>query len=283
MSLLIIMPFNIIIPDIDNRPKNTKDAVINILTYEWPLTLRQIYNKIKKQYGFSSTYQSVYKAVKELEEKKVLLEKEKKYEINVGWIKKVQSFTDIVETNYYAKEKLQNLSGLKDSKTAQDIIILTFETLFDAEKYLYYFMKTELFKKNKEIVCFQLTNEWRPLFYLRAEYNYYRRLLDRGHKFYFLCSGNSELELKYKDFYKSFGVNYKMTKQFATSETIAFDRFFIQLFIPEKLKDQIKNCLKNKDEIGLLKILELKHPVKLIINEDKSLAEEFIKQVLRKF
>jgi hypothetical protein len=277
------MAFNIIIPEIENKPKSTKDAVINILTYEWPLTLKQVYNKIKKQYGFSCSYQSVFKAVKELSERQVLIEKGKKYEINVGWIKKVQSFTDIIETNYYATEKLQNISGLKDSKTSQDLIILTFETLFDAEKYLYYFMKTELFKKNKETVCFQLTNEWRPLFYLRAEYNYYKRLIKKGHKFYFICSGNSDLEKKYKEFYLSFGAKYKSVRQTFACDTLSFDSYFIQIFVPESLKIRIKECLKKGSEMQLLKTLEEKTAIKIIINKDKELAVEFRKNVLGMF
>jgi len=100
------MTFNILIPEINSKPKNTKDAVISILTIEWPLTLREIFYKIKKQYRFSCSYQSVYKAVKELSEKEVLRKKYKKYEINIDWIKKVQSLTDIVETNYYAKKRI---------------------------------------------------------------------------------------------------------------------------------------------------------------------------------
>jgi len=277
------MAFNILIPDIDNKPKNTKDAVINVLTYEWPLTLRQIYYRIKKRYGYSSSYQSVYKAVKELKESQVLLKNEKKYEVNVGWIKKLQSFTDIVETNYYATEKLQNISGLKDSKASQDLIILTFETLFDAEKYLYYFMKTELLKKKNQTICFQLTNEWRPLFYLRAEYNYYKKLQKLGHQFYFLCSGSTQLEKKYKEFYLSFGTNYKTVKSEYPNETISFSNHFIQIFIPESLKSRIKKHLKNGDVLALLKTLEQKSSIKLVINKDKELAESFKKQVLKKF
>jgi len=77
------MGLNILIPEINNKPSNTKDAVISILTLEWPLSLRNIFYKIKKQYGYSSTYQSVYKAVKELCEIGVLKEKDKRYEIDI--------------------------------------------------------------------------------------------------------------------------------------------------------------------------------------------------------
>ncbi|MDD5192658.1 MAG: hypothetical protein PHH54_04845 [Candidatus Nanoarchaeia archaeon] len=278
------MTFEILMPEIDNNPKNTKDAVISMLVTEWPLTLRNIFYRIKKQYGYSATYQSVYKAVKELCDKKVLIEKDKKYEINVGWIKKVQSFTDIVETNYYAKQKLQNFSGVKESKSGDNLIILNFETVFDAEKYLYYFMKTELFKKKNDKVCFQLTNEWRPLYYLRAEYNYYKRLIKRGHKFYFVCSGQSEIEKQARDFYNSIKINYKIINENFPNDTLIFQDFFIQIFIPEQLKIKMQKYLKGNNKLELLKeVLEMNSSIRVVINKDKDLADEVRKQIIKKF
>jgi len=277
------MAFNIIVPEPSSKPKNSKDAVITLLTYEWPLTLKQIYNRIKKQYSYSSTYQSVYKTVKELLEKKVLIQKDKQYEINIDWIKKLQSFTDIVETNYYAKQKLHSVAGLKESKSNQDITILNFETIFDAEKYLYYFMKTELFKKKNEKICYQISHEWKPLFYLRAEYNYYTRLIEKGHKIYFLSSGNSYLEEISKKFYKSIGVHFKILKNYQTQDTIAFSDYFIQIFIPEELKSLMKKQLDSKEIMGLFQTLNKKSSIKMIINKDSSLAEQTKKQTISKF
>jgi hypothetical protein len=271
------MTFDILMPELNARPKNTKDGVISILIQEWPLTLRQIFYSIKKQFHYSSTYQSVYKAVKELKQKDVLKEKDKKYEINTEWIKKVQSFTDIVETNYYAKEKLQNFSGVKESKSGEDLIILNFETIFDAEKYLYYFMKTELFKKRNEKICFQLNNLWQPTCYLRAEYNYYKRLLEKNHKVYFLYSGNSEIEKKAAKFYSAIGVKLKKKNHEFSNETISFLDFFIQIFVSDKLKKEIKIALNLKDNLKLLKTLGTKSNIRIIINKDKGLAEEFRK------
>jgi len=278
------MVLNLIIPEINGKPNNTKDAVISILTLEWPLTLRNIFYKIKKQYHYSSTYQSVYKAVKELCNMGVLLNNEKKYSIDIEWIKKVQSFTDIIETNYYAKQRIQNISGLKESKSGEDMIILNFDTIFDAEKYLYYFMKNELFKKKNDNICFQLSNEWRPIFYLRAEYNYYKRLIERGHKFYFLCSGNSYAEELSKKFYKSLKINYKTVKTNFPNDLLMFGDYFIQIFIPEQIKIKMKECLDNKDILKLLEeVLQKKTSVKLIINKDSSLANEMKKQIIKKF
>jgi len=278
------MPFNILVPELNSKPKNSKDAIINILTTEWPLTLKQIYYKIKKQYNYASSYQSVYKAVKELCDTKVLKGKDKKYEINIEWVKQVQSFTDIVETNYYAKERLQTLSGLKNSKSGEDIMILNFETLFDAEKYLYYFIKTEISKKTNQTICYEINHEWKRLFYLRAEYNYIKKLLNKGHKIYFLCSGNSNIEKESKDFYQSLGAKFKLTDRKLTNDLLVFDDFFIQIFIPAEINKQIKTSLKNKDSIELLEnALEKKSSIKVIINKDSALANEIKKQIIKKF
>lgn len=278
------MVFNLVVPEIENKPKNTKDTIISILTTEWPLTLRGIYFKIKKKYGYSSSYQAVYKAVKELVDAEVLLAKDKKYEININWIKELQSFTDIVETNYYAKERLQGLSGIQDSKHMGDIIVLNFETIFDAEKYLYYFMKLGLSKRTNDSICYLMNNEWRPIYYLRAEYNYYKKFREKGHKFYFLCSGDSMLEGYCGKFYKEIGINFKMSKEKITNDILVFGDYFINIYIPEEIKIKLKKGLYKKDILGILKeALEKKSNVRVIITKDKALANEIKLQILRKF
>lgn len=278
------MVFNLVVPEMDSKPASTKDAVISILTIEWPLTLKGIYLRIKKKYGYSSSYQAVYKAVKELLEAEVLLAKDKRYEINILWVKGLQSFTDIVETNYYAKERLQDVLGIKDSKKKGDIMVLNFESIFDAEKYLYYFMKSELLKKNNDSVCFQMNSEWRPIYYLRAEYNYYRKFIARGHKFYFVCSGNSHLEKECEKFYKAIGINYKISGQEITNDVVVFGDYFLNIFIPEEMKIRIRKMLDRRDTLGMLKdVLDKKSSIRMIITRDKALANELKAQILRKF
>lgn len=278
------MVLSIIIPELNNKPGNTKDAIISILTIEWPLSLKGIYYKIKKRYGYGCTYQAVFKAVKELLEGKILVEKDKKYEINTEWIKRVQSFTDIVETNYYAKERIRNISGINDSSQKEDIAVLNFDTIFDAEKYLYYFMKSELLKTNNDDVCYQTNLEWRPIYYLRAEYNYYNRLKKRSHKFYFVCSGKSEIEQMCEKFYKSIGVNYRFTKEKFSSDVLVFGEYFISIFIPEELKARIRILLDRKDIMKLLReAMDSKSSIRVVVTRDSALAEELKKKIVKDF
>lgn len=278
------MVLSIIIPELNNKPGNTKDAVISILTIEWPLSLKGIYYKIKKRYNYGSSYQAVFKAVKELVEGGILIDKDKKYEINVAWIKKVQSFTDIVETNYYAKEKIRNISGIKDSRQKEDIVVLNFETILDAEKYLYYFMKSELLRTSNDRVCYQTNLEWRPIYYLRAEYNYYKRLTSRGHKFFFICSGKSEIERMCEKFYKSIGVNYRITNERFSSDVLVFGDYFISVFIPEDIKSKMRALIDKKDILKLLTdVMSAKSSIRIVITRDASLAEELKKKITNEF
>lgn len=273
------MVFEILIPEINIKPRNTKDAVISILTIEWPLTLRNIFYGIKKQYGYSFTYQSVYKAVKELCEKNVLRKKLKSYEINIDWVKKVQSFTDIIETNYYAKERVNYISGLDSHKSTENLMILNFKSLFDAEKYLYYFMKSELAKLKNQSVFYKTRYEWRPIFYLRAEYNYFTKLAKNGHKFYFSSSGKSYLEEISNKFYKSIGIKQNKVKDEISTGVLIFSDYFIQIFIPESVQNKIKKYLEEKSILLLLKTLDNNGPIKVVINKDAELAKEMKKQI----
>jgi len=277
------MALNIIIPELNSHP-STKDAVINILTLEWPLSLKSIFYKMKKKYNFGASYQAVFKTVKELVDKGVLIEKDKQYEINLNWVKEVQSFTDVVETNYYAKERIQSLSGIRESKQNSDIIILNFESIFDAEKYLYYYLKYELLKIKNDSVCWNLINEWRPLFYLRSEYNIYSKLKRKGHKFYCLCSGNSKIEKNYEKFYNSIGVHYSLVKEKFPSDIIVFGDYYISLFIPEDLRNKMKVFLKKGNIVQLMKeVMEFKSSIKVVIHRDPGLAADLKKQIVRRF
>ncbi len=278
------MVFSIIVPDISSKPKNTKDAVISLLTIYWPLSLREIFYKIKKQYGYSSSYQAVYKAIKERAESEVILGKDRKYWLNVEWAKKLQSFTDIIETNYYAKERINNISGIKDSNHKGDLMILNFETIFDAEKYIYYFMKAELMKTNSDIICHMSNSEWRPIPYLRAEYNYYKKLIARKHRFYFISSGKSELEKECVNFYKSLGVNYKISNEEFVNDVFIFGDYVINIFIPEDLKRDTKKFLDKNNSLALIShVLDKKSSIRVMITRDKEISQEMKKNVLLKF
>lgn len=272
------MSYELLIPDLGKKG-TAKDFVIEILTKDWPLTLKELYYRIKKEFKFSGSYQSVFKSVNELLEKKVLIRRGKTYEINISWIKNLQSFTDIVETNYYAEKKTKEFLN----KRKEDVVILNFNSIFDLEKYLYYFVKNELKKVKNKDVFYSMENLWKVLFYYRAEYNYYLKLMKRGHKFYFLVNGKSEIENYAKEFYKKLGIKVRVNREEMSTDLIVFNDYYIEIFVPHEFKMRINKLLIEGKRFELLKILDEELNCKIIMHKDKGLSLGIQEKLKKKF
>ncbi len=82
------------------KKKPLKNMIIYTLVSEWPLTVRKIYGKVKTSNGINVTYQAVFKTVKELVDKDVLVENDKKYMLNIGWVNMVRDTADMMKKRY---------------------------------------------------------------------------------------------------------------------------------------------------------------------------------------
>lgn len=263
------MSLELILPQIENKT-SSKDLIISVLVEEWPLSIKEIYTIIKKDFRFKGTYQAVFKSVKELQKKKVLVKTGEKYEINLSWVKSLQSFTETVETSYYASKKVKKI--LEKNKKGEDTVLMNFNSIFDAEKYLYYFVKNELKKSQPTKVFFEMNNLWKVLFYYRAEYNYYTKLEKLGHKFYFLTSGKTQTEKEALEFYKKLNIKVKRVESSLT-DAIVFGEYYIQIVIPEEIKERIDKLLEKKNYFELVKLLDEETTIKVIAHKDKALAK----------
>jgi hypothetical protein len=270
------------------KDSTTKDKIISILGYEWPLSARKIYFLLKKKDHFSGSYQAVYKAIQEMCEDSILKKNKTEYQLNLEWIKKIHDETEMIRVNYYAIQKATILEGNDSS----EIKILAFKKWFDVEKYLYYLQKKEISNLNKkEEIFFCHSHEWRPLFYLRAEYNWLRKLQAEGHRTYTLCSGNTLIDKKMAEFYASVGNKIELGVSYSEEfETMIYEDYVINIYIPFELRDILHkyflgiNNLSKVDYTFLIKnVFEKETNIKVVINKDKSLATEIKKQLLSKF
>lgn len=74
------------------KPKNVKDAVILILSKEWPMRSVTIHGKIRKEYKLKVSPQAVHKALNLLVAEGVIKKNYKSYFLNKEWIEKVKKF-----------------------------------------------------------------------------------------------------------------------------------------------------------------------------------------------
>ncbi len=285
------MSLNLSIPQLDKN-SNTKDYVISVLSYDWPLTIKKLYNVIKKKYGYKATYQAVYKTVHELVNDEVVSKTEDGYQLNLDWLKRIHDYTEITESNYYAKSKVSAIDGIKDSKTEGNFQVLTFESWFDVEKYLYYLQKNYLSTAEKKTtIVLHHNHEWRPLFYLRAEYNWVKKAIESGHRIFFLCSGSTAADSWATSFYRKMGVKAKTGVKCAeTCEIVVFGDIVVQIFVPPEIGSRLHNSFEKAKGISDLEIpglianvFEKKIDLKVVINKDKALADQIAGQTISRF
>lgn len=268
---------------------STKDQIINILSYDWPLSIKKIYLFLKKRYARNVTYQAVYKAINQMLQEKILIKAKEGYQLNIEWVKGIHNQTEIIRVNYFSEQHAALFDNTSDSDA---IRVFIFKTWFDVEKYLYYLQKNYVLKsKEKQTICVHHAHEWRPLFYLRAEYNWIKQLSKFGHRVFTLCSENSEVDKWSAEFYGSIGGNIKLGERCAeTCEMVVFSDLIIQVYIPLELRDELDRELRKMKSIkevncaSLIKnIFEKETEIKVVINRDKNLASQLKKQTLSKF
>ncbi len=85
---------------------STKQKIIDLLSNEWPLSAKQIHEKLQKLYALEISYQAVHKTLKEMEEEKTI-ENKKGYQLNIEWIQKTKKIFENTEKRYLEKGKIQ--------------------------------------------------------------------------------------------------------------------------------------------------------------------------------
>ena len=96
----------IALPKSLTKNKSTKDSIISVLSEDWPLSAREVYLKMRRDYGHKQSYQSVYSAIRRLLLDDVLELRGRKYLLNQEWIKNLEKFSELTRKNYSQHEEL---------------------------------------------------------------------------------------------------------------------------------------------------------------------------------
>lgn len=89
---------------------STKELIVRILCEEWPLSVRQIHERMKRTHAVDCTYQAAFKQVKELAEKGVILNEDRQYQMNLEWLERVGFFIQNL-LEYYEKNPSGVIGG----------------------------------------------------------------------------------------------------------------------------------------------------------------------------
>ncbi|MFH1210777.1 MAG: hypothetical protein V1645_02560 [archaeon] len=272
------------VPLFFNNKRTVKSNVVEVLLEKNKLRKMEIFREIKKR-GNNITFHAVNKSVNELSEIDVLKKYEREYGVNPEWINQLHDFTEKARVKFL-DENGSVLYGIKDIKREGGITTITFDNIYDMDKYYkglheYYYSKL----KDDEIVCLTYDHQWWHILYPQQDYE----LNEANKKFYCVSTNNTSLDIAGINFKRLLGMNVVIRKQgIQFRNTSVYGAVVIQTIIGKNLNDSLDNYFSKTKTIQHLsaskrfvdEVLKKKGKVILIINQNADLAEEVRNHVL---
>ena len=286
------MVLSLTIPEPGNK-KRIKDLIIDILSFEWPLSLSQLHNRISKNYCCSTSCQGTYKALSELLEGEVITKKDKFYSINLQWVDKIKEFASHIQNNYKNEnEKLPLIEGILKTKSENNVTVLTFNSILEMDK-MWLNIKKDYYKNlayNNDITFWEGNHCWWLLVYPEAEYNEIEALKEKKAQHFFINHNDMPLDKAAKRFYEQSGIGFKTSKNEVDSDISIFGDTIMQVTLPKELKkkiDEIYSRCKSSLEVDihdfLQNVLTKKTPISLTLTKNKGIANQLKQNVLKEF
>ncbi len=283
------MAIQITIPGF-GKDKSTKDVVVSLLVDEYPLTAKQITNKIKSKFGVSVTFQGVYKAINQLIKEGVLIKESKDIQISKGWITNARSFIDTLQRKYFEEKR-----AISRSAIGEDIQVYYFDNLIALDKFWNNILENWLKDPNlkEEYLTQQSGHTWYVLGQLEEETSILHSIKEKNLKFYTLSEGNTFLDKWSGIYYKGQRVFYTTNKSRKNDPKnhyfIVYADYIMESVYPEDLTKELDHIYENVKEITdlnlneLIRVLRKKTPLKITIMKNSILAKRLRKDILKHF
>ncbi len=281
------MAINIVLPEPD-KPKSTKDQIINILTRRYPLKTKAIYSSIRKEYASSVSYQAVHKLLKELVDGGVLSKENLSYKIDPEWLKKVSNFLNFVEQSYKNQRPL--VPGPSRVDKIGEITLMEFGSLADMDIFFMDYEEKFHRKEKNSIVVWAAKHYHWPLAYSKKMFDVQETKEEKKNS-YKIFGSSSQLDEWSMKFYKQLGVNVIFDKNATQREDIAvYGNEIVEIRYSEELVAAMDNFFKKNKEFeridltGFFKNI-LNKKTKIIVTSQKNsyIAERIGNESLRLF
>jgi predicted transcriptional regulator len=249
--------------------KSTADYIIEILSENWPLTTKQIYNRLKRSYGVSVSYQAVHKQLKKMLEEKMITKNEKTFLLSYTYIKKLSSYSKKLES-----------SLRKESKDGSTVLVL--DSLIDCGKFLINEFLSNKGKypnpENKDSVC-MWTHAW-PIVGASPEEHETMKKIMKETTHWNVCVHSTFLDKVTSNYVKKLGKKVVLNKKFSMKpDTFVQGDFILQAHFPEDLEKemhQLYTKIKSERDFDMKKMFDFgskKYGVKIVIFKNQELAD----------
>lgn len=270
------------------EPKNVKEMIVFILAHEFPLSTKELKNKIKKYYGRSVSYQGVHKEAMKLGREGLLIKQQKEFMLNSSWVSRFYMFAEALHLNYSKIRKYPlNVLELREDG---DIITLDFNSINEVDEYFIDVMDYfyQVLNPKEKIVMHYKHNVW-PILHSQKE----QEITTKGpknRKIYCLCGSNTPLDRWCTKYENSIGMNVRIVPGVAQQWGIhIYGDLVIQFHREPKVGQKIDEFFQEHTSINtvdpteLRDMFDLKGIFKVIVHKNKLMADEIKAETLKHF
>jgi len=264
-------------------PNTVREQIIFILSSEFPLTVKEIKQKIKRAANSSVSYQAIHKELIKLEKQGIVKKENKKFALDLKWIKEVDLFSNLLISNYTTQRK-HSINKLLELKQDGDSFSFEFNSYHELDIYflelLDYF--NEFFEGEKKILMHYHHNWW-PIIYPMRE----KQILDKlKSPVYGICGSNHKIDQMCCDFENSIGMNiiHSNNKDLHWKFNILGDLVF-SYYTDKKIDKELTEFFKKNKDLKLLdsakliSILMKKGYFRVVVIRDSVFAKNALKEL----
>lgn len=279
------MTFGVTFPQLGVEKKSAaRDLIVEVLSEQWPLSTKEIFNRIKKDTIFSGSYQAVHKVLLQMVESGVLEREEKKFQFDKDWINNIKRFGAEFSFAYSNKQKT-----LFSNISKKENFNLAFDTPLDMGEFLIKeFLQYPNPEKKAGVI---LARNCYPMIGLSIDgvsplLNAFRSI-----PWYVILKGNTLCDRIFSKPFRLIGAKFKYGVDFSSlPDFFVLSDHICQIYWPEALikewKEEIERT-KKISEFDLKKWFDLMYEkrgkVHLIVSKNKWVADGLRKQVLQHF
>jgi hypothetical protein len=271
--------------ELSTNSKSTKSLIINVLTKEFPLSAKQIHNKIKKA-GISISYHGVYDSLKEMVTHKILKKVEMNYSIEPKWIDSIGNVYTNLKISYARKSKLLAYNTLPTRTFACNSMIEVKEIL---KRVRNDFIDATDPKKGST-TCWITTTMYAGILNITERVWVAERFKEKNIKYYALLSKDTEMNRFVEKFYNSIGLNTKVIGNLNAKFSIGIygDVLVYVVFSPkaDEIVEDFHKISDNLDDKGIKKFLKMSSVntgYHVIVVKDKNMSKKYIDYIVSKF
>jgi len=256
----------------------TKATIINILSQNPPLTLKQLHTELEKQNNKPITYQATHKAISEMITDTILEKtQDKKLQINKDWITKGSAIFEKIKSNSH------------NQQTTENVKVKYFNNYSSFSKYIINSAKDLPNPENRPCICI-MKHSWVPLGLEEEDFKKITNFL-KENQYYDLTTNSTPLDLAFAKTLEKMGKNvivgskikypYDLLCKGDTIIQIIFDKKYSEDY--DKIFKKHKKLDENSMKDIIDKLVSVQTQIQVTEIKNEELSKKIQTQVLKEY